>query len=152
MNMPAVIIRRAIELDQIEIRKLVHSERLNPNGLDWPNFIVAAADNRIVGAVQMRSNADGSRELGSLVVRSEHRGCGVAGRMIDALLSRHDGEVWMVTSAPYADAYARWGFRRIKPRAAPRRIRLHYGLGSLMGIISLIKRRPIRKLVILQRN
>jgi N-acetylglutamate synthase-like GNAT family acetyltransferase len=152
MSVPAIIIRRAIELDQLEIRKLVHSERLNPNGLEWPNFIVAAEDNHIVGAVQMRKNADGSRELGSLVVRSEHRGRGIAGRMIDVLLAHHDGSIWMVTASAYAEAFARWGFRRIAPRAAPARIRLHYRLGSLAGVISLFKRRPLRRLVILQRD
>jgi hypothetical protein len=39
---PAIVIRRAIEADQTAIRALVRSERLNPNGLHWPNFWLAA--------------------------------------------------------------------------------------------------------------
>jgi hypothetical protein len=38
--------------------------RLNPNGIDWPRFVVTTIGDALVGAVQMRRHADGSRELG----------------------------------------------------------------------------------------
>ena len=87
MDQFAIGIRRATERDQQAIRALVHSERLNPTGLNWPNFVVAVIGGRVIGAVQMRRHSDGSRELGSLVVSKEARGHGLASRMIDALLS-----------------------------------------------------------------
>lgn len=68
-------IRRATSRDQDAIVALVRSERLNPTGLDWPHFVVAADDGgRLVGAVQLRWLADGARELGSLIVLPALRG------------------------------------------------------------------------------
>ena len=116
MEQSAIGIRRATERDQQAIRALVHGERLNPTGLDWPNFLVAAIDGRIIGAVQMRKHSDGSRELGSLVVTKAARGRGIASRLIDALLAEDREPVWMITSEPYAGTYSQWGFNKSTPR------------------------------------
>ncbi|TIT81302.1 MAG: GNAT family N-acetyltransferase, partial [Mesorhizobium sp.] len=140
------------ERDQQAICALVHSERLNPSGIDWPNFLVAAMEGRIIGAVQIRKHADGSRELGSLVVAKEARGQGVASRMIDALLASDPNPVWLITAAPNAGAYSRWGFKQIETRAAPAKVRRNHLLGSLARIISFVMRRPMRRLVILERR
>ena len=114
MDQLAIAIRRATERDQQAIRALVHSERLNPTGLNWPNFLVAVIGGRIIGAVQMRKHSDGSRELASLVVSKEARGYGIASRMIDAMLAEDHEPVWMITAEPYAGAYSRWGFEPIE--------------------------------------
>ncbi|SIT53825.1 GCN5-like N-acetyltransferase [Mesorhizobium prunaredense] len=151
MNGENISIRRATEQDHPAIRGLVRGERLNPTDLMWPNFLVAAADGHIVGAIQMRKHADGSRELGSLVVSKESRGQGVATRLIYAVLATESGPVWMITANAFAGAYSRWGFRRIEPRTAPVRIRRNHRMGSLASIVSFFKRRPIRRLVILER-
>lgn len=148
---PHVEIRPAMPADQETIRALVKRERLNPMGIDWPNFLVAEGAQGIVGAVQLRKHPDGSRELGSLVVAPEARGHGIASRLIDALIARHDGPVQMITGAQHAAHYQRWGFRRVEPQGAPRSVRLNYRLGSLASVISIIKRRAPRRLVILHR-
>ena len=80
-----ITIRPATNQDQLAIRALVRTERLNPTDLNWPNFVVAAGERGLVGAVQLRIHTAGSRELGSLVVRKEARGQGIASRLIDAL-------------------------------------------------------------------
>ena len=148
---PHVEIRPAMPVDQETIRALVKRERLNPMGIDWPNFLVAEGTQGIVGAVQLRRHPDGSRELGSLVVAPEARGHGIAARLIDALVARHDGPVQMITGAQHAAHYRRWGFRPVEPQGAPRSVRLNYRLGSLASVISFIKRRAPRRLVILHR-
>ena len=102
MDQQAIVFRRASEQDQQAIRALVHSERLNPTGINWPNFLVAAVGGRVVGAAQVRNHTDGSRELGSLVVAREKRGQGIASRMIDALLADEREPIWMITSETYA--------------------------------------------------
>jgi N-acetylglutamate synthase-like GNAT family acetyltransferase len=151
MDQLAISIRRASERDQQAIRALVHSERLNPTGISWPNFVVAVLGGRIIGAVQMRKHSDGSRELGSLVVSKDARGCGIASRLIDVLLAEEQAPVWMITADPYAGAYSRWGFEQIEARAAPVKVRRNHLMGRLASIISLVMRRPIRRLVILER-
>jgi amino-acid N-acetyltransferase len=151
MTATDINVRRATPADQPVIRALVHGERLNPTDLRWTNFLVAEADRNIVGAAQMRRHSDGSHELGSLVVARELRGQGIAKRMIDTLLAAEPGPVWMITADVFAGVCARWGFRPIDPRSAPVKVRRNYRLGSLARIVSLFMRRPIRRLVILER-
>ena len=147
----SVAIRRATERDQAAIRTLVRAERMNPHGLDWPNFLVAADGTGPRGVVQMRKHADGSRELGSLVVAEKMRGHGIATRLIDALLAEERGRVHLITDAAYAAHYRRWGFRQIEPRQAPRAVRFNFRIGRLACVISFLKRREPRRLVILER-
>ena len=146
-----ISVRRATPADQPIIRALIHGERLNPTDLRWSNFLVATANRKVVGAIQMRTHADGSHELGSLVVEKAARGQGIAGRLIDALLAAEPGPVWMVTADSFARACARWGFRPIDPRSAPVKVRRNWRIGSLARIVSLVMRRPMRRLVILER-
>ena len=112
-------VRPATETDQVAIRALVRSERLNPYGLDWPNFLVAVGRGGLVGAVQLRRHRDGSRELGSLVVRQEARRQGIASRLINTLLAGANERVLLITTEAFASRYERWGFRQIEPAAAP---------------------------------
>jgi N-acetylglutamate synthase-like GNAT family acetyltransferase len=148
----SIKIRPALQTESDAIRALVHSERLNPNDLDWRRFLVASDGARIVGVVQMRRHADGARELGSLVVHRDLRRLGVASRLIDAMLDAEHGRVSMVTSKALAARYARWGFRPIDPHAAPNSVRCNYRIGQLVGgFVSLLKGRLPRRLVILDR-
>ena len=151
MDQLAISIRRATERDQQSIRASVHSERLNPTGINWANFLVAVMGGRIIGAVQMRKHSDGSNELGSLVVTKEARGHGIASRLIDVLLAEEREPVWVITAEPYAGAYSRWGFEQIEARAAPAMVRRNHLMGRLASFVSLVMRRPIRRLVILER-
>lgn len=151
-SLAPISIRAATEYDQRDIEALVHSERLNPNDLDWRRFVVAGDGVRIVGAVQLRQHADGSRELGSLVVHPHARRQGLAARLIDALLANEEGRVWMITNGKCAARYARWGFVRIEPRAAPAPVRRNYRIGRLVGgLLSLLQGRRPARLVILER-
>jgi amino-acid N-acetyltransferase len=147
-----VLVRSAVALDQVAITQLVHSERLNPHGLAWEHFLVAIVGGALVGAVQMRQHADGGRELASLVVSPAHRGRGIAARLISALLAQHPGRVHVITSRTNAFHYTRWGFRAIDPRDASRGVRRHRLLGQAASVISLLKGRTPRRLVILRRG
>ena len=80
----SIAIRAATADDQLAVKTLVRSEHLNPLDLDWRRFTVAFDDSGLVGAVQLRKHWDGSRELGSLVVRRDARHHGVASQLIDA--------------------------------------------------------------------
>ena len=57
----------------------------------------------------------------------------------------------MITAEPYAGAYSRWGFEQIEARAAPVKVRRNHLMGRLARIISFVMRRPLRRLVILER-
>jgi amino-acid N-acetyltransferase len=147
-----LLVRRAVALDQLAITRLVHSERLNPHGLGWANFIVAVMGQTLVGAVQMRQHPEGSRELGSLVVSRTHRGHGIAGRLISALLARHPGTVYVITRHTNAEHYRLWGFRPIAAGDAPRSVRRHRLMGQMASLLALLQGRSPRRLVILRRD
>ena len=153
LNDALITIRSAIEHDEPAITNLIHSEHLNPCGLDWRRFLVATYEANIVGAVQLRHHGDGSKELGSLVVRQDARRRGIASRLIDTLLSKVSSRVFMITSAQFAAHYAQWGFRHINAVEAPSSIMRNYAVGQLLGgFLSLICGRTPKRLAILDRN
>lgn len=145
------LIRRANADDQPSIRALVRSERLNPCGLRFPNFMLATTEAGAIGAAQIRRHRDGSRELGSVVVLPAWRGRRVAIRLIDALLADEIGSVFAITGIPRVGPSARWGFQPIDPATAPAPIRFNYRMGRMAGVISVIKGRPVNRLVLLER-
>jgi amino-acid N-acetyltransferase len=152
MTTRRIQIRRAGPADEAAVQALVRSERLNPNRLHWPHFVVACDGERIVGAVQMRHHLDGSHELGSLVVVPELRGQGLATRLIDALLAGFPGPVHMVTQHRHAAHFERWGFRPVRALRAPVAVRLNWLVGQTVSLLSLVQRRPLRRLAILGRR
>jgi amino-acid N-acetyltransferase len=136
---PPPRVRRAVAHDADAIRRLVRSERLNPNDLDWRRFFVAVdGGGGLIGAVQMRRHADGSAELGSLVVAPAWRGRGLAAALIDSLLADHAGvPVWMITGSAVAVHFERWHFAPVAAREAPAAVRRNWRLGSAMGWLRL---------------
>jgi amino-acid N-acetyltransferase len=148
----SLAIRAATANDQNAIVGLVHSERLNPHGLDWSNFVVAVDGQALVGAAQIRRHKDGSRELGSLVVDRSYRRRGLASRLIDTLLATEAGRVLVITGKMRAAYFTRWGFRPTTSWRAPTSIRTNYYLGYMIGgLFALLRRRPVNHLVILDR-
>jgi amino-acid N-acetyltransferase len=143
-------IRAAEQEDQVFIERSIKSARLNPTDLNWKNFLVATDQNELIGMIQLRKHADGSRELGSLVVTEHARNRGVAAHMIDALLAGQSCTVHMITSAPFAAHYRRWGFVPVSPWFVPRAILANYLLGRAARVISFLRGLPPRQLVILE--
>ncbi len=148
-----LLIRPATVDDQPKIVSLARGERIKPTGLEWPRFIVADDDGKIVGAVQLREHPDGSRELGSLVVAPAFRGRGVATRLIDRRLADASGPVLVITGRAFDDYYRRWGFRRIRPIAAPPFVCANYWLGYLGGgLLALLRGRAVNHLAVFERS
>ncbi len=149
----AITIRPAVIEDQQAIVALVRSERLNPNGLFWANFVVARDGNVLVGAAQIRRFADGAAELGSLVVAPAWRGNRLSARLIQALLTTEHGAVYLVTGRQNAHHYAHWGFAPVTLTEAPASTRRNCVLGQVIGgAHALVTGRRINRLVVLRRE
>lgn len=145
-------IRAGEPADQASINDMVAGDRLNPMTVNAENFLLATDRGVILGAVQLRRHADHAHELATLVVEREHRGRGIASRLIEALLVRQRAPVFMITGRAHTDHYSRWGFRPIARRDAPASIRFNHSMGQLAGLFSLLRGRRPRGLAILKRE
>lgn len=149
----SISIRHATADDQPHIRALARGERIKPTGIDWPRFVVAVDAGKVIGAVQLRTHPDGSKELGSLVVAQPYRRRGVAARLIEARLADTRGRVFIITGRTHADYYGRWGFRRIRPGSATAFVCLNFWLGYLGGgLIALLRGRAVNHLAVYERG
>ncbi len=131
-KMPGIHIRPATEADQTIIRLMVGAEHLDPTSLKWQNFLLAERDRTVIGIGQIRPYPN-CHELGSLVVRKEFQRQGVGGMLIEALLARESGVVYLECRGPLESYYTRFGFKEIPWWRAPMPLKLKSGLGNVFG-------------------
>jgi N-acetylglutamate synthase-like GNAT family acetyltransferase len=138
-------IRTATQADQPTITRLIHDAGINPMSLDWQRFLVAEEDGEIIGIGQVKPHGDGTRELASIAVIPSRRKQGIARVIIDELLARENGAVYLTCRDELESFYARFGFRRIAPSEMPpyfRRImRLAKIFGALRGVQIIVMKR-----------
>jgi N-acetylglutamate synthase-like GNAT family acetyltransferase len=125
-----VYLRPATEADQDAIRAMVFAERLDPTSLNWRNFIVAADGGEIVGIAQIKPHRD-CREFGSLVVKPAYRRRGIGRQLVEALLSKETGDVYLLCAAQRAPYYRQFGFEMIDHAQAPPTLRRKLRLVAL---------------------
>lgn len=130
--MTEIQIRPAAEADQGFIRQMVRDEDLDPTALHWSHFLIAEAEGEIVGIGQVRPYPK-CRELGSLVVKEPYRRLGVGAQIVNALLERETGVVYLECLAHNERYYARFGFKRIPWWRAPMPLKLKAGMGQVVG-------------------
>lgn len=140
-----VYLRAATAADQPMIRAMIHTARLNPVHVQWPNFIVAvarageAAPAQIVGVGQIKPHGDGSRELASIAVLPAYQSRGIAAALIHTLLGGECGPVYLYCGNTMPAYYARFGFVEVEANALPRAIARWFRLGKrAVALISLL--------------
>ena len=139
------IIRPATETDQQIIRKLVRQARLNPLGLDYRRFVVATDHDRIVGAGQIKSHRDKSRELASLVVLDQYQNQGIGGAIVDDLISYETGSLYLFCLDELAGYYERFGFSIATRKVIPPRMKRLLVLTTVFGkLASILERRTVK--------
>lgn len=74
---------------------------------------------RVIGIGQIRLHQAGTRELASLVVVPELQGQGVGRALVEALLAREQGPVFLFCAARLVGFYQRFGFTVVRGSAAP---------------------------------
>jgi N-acetylglutamate synthase-like GNAT family acetyltransferase len=107
-------LRPATQSDKIRIRRLVRQVRINPTGLEWPRFVVAVTSGgELIGCGQVKSHADGSRELASIAVSPDYRGEGVARAIIEYLINIYPKPLYLTCRASLVPFYQLFGFQTI---------------------------------------
>ena len=127
-----ILLRAATTEDAKPIKHLIRQARINPFGLNWQRFLVAEDASEVVGCVQVKPHKDSVRELASLAVAPERQGQGVGTRLVNALLAREHGELYLMCLEQMASYYARFGFALVEPAATPRSLKPFYRLGRLL--------------------
>ena len=140
-------IRPATEADQSTIRRLIREARLAPMGLSWPNFLVAEADGETVGIGQVKSHADGSRELASIAVVPDRQGQGIGSAIIKALLGREAGVTLHLTCRSELEGYyERFEFQRLERAEYPP----HFG--RMVPVVNLVMRFFGMRIIVMRRS
>jgi N-acetylglutamate synthase-like GNAT family acetyltransferase len=126
-------IRPATADDQATIRAIVRQSGLPPFSIRWPHFLVAEQGGEIVGVGQIRWHGS-VPELGSLAVRSDHRGQGIGGQLIAALEARAGLPLYLYCRAELEPYYTRYGYQRIGWDAVPGPLRLQSAAAATMRL------------------
>jgi amino-acid N-acetyltransferase len=131
--------------DLASIRWLVITGRINPTGLDWRRFIVAASgEGEIIGCGQLKSHRDGSLELASIAVHPQWRKRGVARALVTHLSSVHPGDLYLMCRAELGPMYEKFGFRPLELAEMPRYFKR---ISRLAGLLDVLRSEGVRLLV-----
>ena len=103
-------LRPAIQADFPAIKALIHLVHINPTGLDWRRFVVAASpQGEIIGCGQIKPQGE-LRVLASIAVLPGWHGNGVARAVIERLLAGHHGALYLTCRAHLGVFYEKFGF------------------------------------------
>lgn len=107
-------LRPATSNDAAIIRRIIFQVHINPMDLNWQRFILAVDEqDRVIGCGQVKPHKDGSLELASIAVVPAWRGRGVASRIIENLLSKYPGRLYLTCGTSLEPFYERFGFKTI---------------------------------------
>lgn len=143
---PIITLRPAVEAEQALIVTMIREAEINPLGIDWRRFLVAEIDRQVVGIGQIKPHGDGSRELASIAVSPTYQGQGIARLIIEALLEREKGDLYLMCESSLVGFYDRFGFVEVtRRRELPRYFRRMSLMASVvMPVYSLITREKVR--------
>lgn len=147
-----VNIRPARQEDQETIVSYVQQARINPRNLQWQNFLVAEADNKIVGIRQIKTYKQGTREVASGFVLPEYRRQGISAQLMRELLARETGPLYTMVNEKRATYYEQFGFRRVEPNRLPSDFRQEYWIGRIVTTLMSMFRKDKIRVVPLKRD
>jgi N-acetylglutamate synthase-like GNAT family acetyltransferase len=143
-------LRPANNADAAAIKRLIYQVGINPLGLHWQNFILAIDEQgQMIGCGQIKRHFDSSRELASIAVVLGWRGRGVATAIIQELIRKENGVLYLTCRTGLTPFYQRFGFEPAKYTELPPYFRRIY---HLSGVLQRAKWAPAEGLAILIRR
>lgn len=138
-------LRPARESESAVIKDLIHLTGINPMGLDWKRFVVAADDReQVIGIGQIKPHGADVLELASIAVFPDYRGQGVARAIIEHLLKDSPRPMYLMCESSLGALYEKFGFCRIPYEEMPRYFQR---ISKLAGIVTTLARREESLLV-----
>jgi N-acetylglutamate synthase-like GNAT family acetyltransferase len=128
-------IRPALEAESAQIKDLINLVEINPTGLDWKRFVVAANENgQVIACGQIKPHGGDIRELASIAVNPEYRGHGLARAVIEMLLRENPKPLYLMCVSHNGPMYEKFGFRVLTDKQMPRyfaRIKKLFGIADV---------------------
>ncbi|HET9587592.1 MAG TPA: GNAT family N-acetyltransferase [Anaerolineales bacterium] len=128
----SVIIRPAIEADQLSIVSLIRQAKINPRNLHWQNFLIAEENGQIVGIRQVKVHSQGTREVASGFVRPEYRRQGISAQLMNEILRRENSPLYLMCNKKWKKYYEQFGFRDVRFVDLPRDFFKEYLIGKVI--------------------
>lgn len=128
-----ISIRPATAADAQRIKDLIHEVKINPMHLDWERFLVAEEAGTLLGCVQIKPHAEGVRELASVAVVPARQGQGIGTLLVQAMLEREPGPLYLTCRKHNVSYYEHFGFAEIDPKEYPRSFRLPLWIARLFA-------------------
>jgi N-acetylglutamate synthase-like GNAT family acetyltransferase len=131
-------IRPALESESTQIKALINLAGINPTGLDWRRFVVAVNDRGgVIACGQVKPHGRGNEilELASIATHPDHRGQGLARKVIEALLEKTPRPLYLMCMAHNGPMYEKFGFVPITYEQMPRyfqRIRKLFDVANII--------------------
>jgi amino-acid N-acetyltransferase len=140
-----ISIRPARSEEQQIIVSLIRQAKISPRNLHWEHFLVAEENGRVVGIRQVRVHAQGTREVGSGFVLPEYRHQGLSARLMNEILSREKGTLYLMCRDKWASYYEQFGFRHVNIDQLPHDFRKEYQIGKIItSLISVFIKDKVR--------
>ena len=140
-----ITIRPARPEDQETIVSYIRQAKINPRNLHWENFLVAEENGRVVGIRQVRVHAQGTREVGSGFVLPEYRHQGLSARLMNEILSREQGILYLMCRDKWASYYEQFGFRQVAVEQLPGDFHKEYRIGRFItSLMSILMKEKVR--------
>lgn len=145
-----MLLRPATEADRSAILGLMRPGDYNRVNLQPNCFLVAEDAGTVIGIGQIKRHRDGTPELASLVVAAERRGEGIGRALVQALVARHQGPLYLFCLAALASFYTALGFQQVARRHLPLTLAIIHGLGNALGQLPRLGGKPRLVVVAMQ--
>ena len=140
-----ITIRPAVEADQPTIVAFIHQAKINPRNLHWEHFLIAEENDKIVGIRQVKIHKQGTREVASGFVLPEYRRQGISAILMNAILEREKGPLYLMCRDKRTYYYEPFGFRQLKVNELPADFRKEYRIGRMVtSLLSMFSNDKVR--------
>ena len=140
-----ITIRPARPEDQETIVSYVRQAKINPRNLHWENFLVAEENGKLVGMRQVKVHKQGTREVGSGFVLPEYRRQGISAHLMNEILSREQGVLYLMCRDRRASYYEQFGFQQVGVDQLPADFHKEYRFGRIVtSLMSMFRKEKVR--------
>ena len=140
-----ISIRPAVDSDQSTIVEFIHQAKINPRNLHWEHFLIAEEDGKIVGIRQVKIHKQGTREVASGFVLPEYRRQGISAQLMNAILAKESGPLYLMCRDRRTYYYEPFGFRQLEVNELPPDFRKEYRIGRIVTtLLSMFSKDKVR--------